>query len=72
MKASAKRKELKKKIETIIETKKLGFRIPTKPSIGQRGAIIKNIIYIVLSFSPKLINVVMLNHAIIIIMKGIR
>ena len=43
IKAKANIKEDKKKPATIIEIKKLGFKIPINPKIGHRGAIIRKI-----------------------------
>ena len=60
----------KKKIDIIIEVRKLGELIPIIPKIGQRGATIIKRKQVALSFSPKCMYVVILNQPIKIIKKG--
>ena len=44
MKTRAKRKVHKKNTEIIIEIRKLGFKIPIIAKVGDKGAIIRNVI----------------------------
>ena len=37
-------KEIRKKVDTIIEIRKLGFKIPISPKIGHKGAIVRKTI----------------------------
>ena len=45
----------KKIIETVIDTKGVGFKIPIRPNMGDKGANNINITYTILPFSPNLI-----------------